>query len=121
MTDWLAHFRAPGLGGAPTRGTGWFRAEAGDLARGAFVVAWLAPPGSGQRARFEVFGPPSLIAAAQWYAERVAIDSAGAVYVPTAREAWESLALPAAERGVVLLVEDAFRAVGAEVVKTESR
>jgi NifU-like protein involved in Fe-S cluster formation len=82
--------------------------EAGSVASGAFVrLSLRMVEGRIGEARFEVLGPPALIAIASWFVERLKGRKAAPAVVPTGMEAARALDLPRAAHGFALLAEDA--------------
>ena len=85
--------------------------EAGSRAAGSFVRFHLQVRGGVvAAARYEVLGPPALIAACSYMSVRLEGGAAEPAAVPAGLEAARALGLPRAEHGNALLVEDAVRA-----------
>jgi NifU-like protein involved in Fe-S cluster formation len=73
-----------------------------------------------QKVRYEVFGCPHTIAAAAGAAEWLEGRDAGALDEWDARDAARALEVPKEKLGKLLRIEDALRACGRELKKTES-
>ncbi|MGH8273946.1 MAG: iron-sulfur cluster assembly scaffold protein [Gammaproteobacteria bacterium] len=87
------------------------RGEAGSAASGAFLRFCLRiVEGRIVQARYEVLGPPELMAAASWFSESLIGRRVAADAVPPGMEAARALELPRATHGLTLLAEDAVRA-----------
>lgn len=87
------------------------RGEAGSAASGAYLRFHLRIfEGHIAQARYEVLGPPELMAAASWFSESLIGRRAAADAVPAGMEAARALELPRAAHGLTLLAEDAVRA-----------
>ncbi|WP_084594086.1 iron-sulfur cluster assembly scaffold protein [Arhodomonas aquaeolei] len=106
-----ARFAAPAHAGRPD-GTGWLSGEAGRVPAGVTVRIWLRGDTAGgvTAARFEAFGDPAVIAAADWLCDEIAGRPLTELGGLTARRISEALAIPAAHMDGTLVVEDALAA-----------
>lgn len=104
------------LGPLPPAGTGTIASgEAGSGVSGDLVrFRLLVRDGRVAAARYEVLGPPALIAAASYLSERLCGVPAQPEAVPAGLDLARRLGLPRSEHGAALLAEDAARrALGA--------
>lgn len=96
-------------GGAPADPAGYGRGESGRVADGVWVVFWVQRDGDTVAdCRYEVYGPPSAIALAAWYAARVMGQRPDAVDDPGPDAALAALDLPPERGGEALLVAEAL-------------
>jgi hypothetical protein len=109
-TGVLQRFRSPRYGGAP-EGAGWERVECVSADGASRLDLWFCV-GSGEL-RFQAFGGPELIAAADWCVERTLAGELVWPQGPGARALLDALELPATAAGDMALVEYAFRALPA--------
>lgn len=105
---WQRRFLQPVRAGAPASG-GWLHVSHWSADRQMRVDLWYSE-GSGA-VRFEAFGPPELIAAADWLSEQAVLDDV----LPSASEVAARLDLPRDAAGAVVVVEDAFRQLAARL------
>ncbi len=109
---WLRRFRIPAHAGAPVEPEQWRHVSRWSAAGDARLDVWRHV--ESDNVRFEAFGPPALIAAADWVAART---RAGEIAWPdgiAGRAIMDALDLPAEAAGLAVLVEDAFRAAHRE-------
>lgn len=104
----MRRFRFPRHAGAPEDAAGWERFQVMSADGASRLDLWLR--GTSGDLRFEAFGGPELIAAADWSVERTLSGELRWPPGVTARELVAILALPAEAAGAMLLVERAFRA-----------
>lgn len=110
----MERFRTPRFAGELAAAAGVAHGRAGSRRDGADVLWSLrCKAGRVTEARFRAYGPPALIAACDWQAEQLAGADVEALQVPWALAAVEALALPAEALDVLLVAEDALRAVPA--------
>jgi NifU-like protein involved in Fe-S cluster formation len=102
--------RAPSRAGL-SQGTGRVSAtgEAEDRSLNVWVRFQVELAGSVvQSLRFEAYGCPHFVAAADWIAERLEGGSAAALAVPVAQAARAALEVPTEKLGKLLVLEDAL-------------
>ena len=108
----LSRFRHPQHAGRPDLPAGALvGGRAGKRRTGADVVIYLHIIGDEiSDARFEAYGCPHTIAAADYMAGRMIGRPVSAALDETAQQVADELGLPAEKLGQVLIVEDAIRA-----------
>lgn len=108
----LERFRAPRFAGRLAIQAGVAQGRAGSRSGGAEVL-WSVRGAGGRllEARFLAYGPPALLAACDWQAEQLAGAGVEALQASWALAAVEALALAPQALDVLLVAEDALRAV----------
>lgn len=110
----IERFRAPRFAGQLPPDEAVVSGRAGSRRSGAEVL-WSLRCEAGRitEARFQAYGPPALIAACDWQAEQLTGASVEAIRVPWALVAVEALQMRPEAMDVLLVAEDALRAVPA--------